>query len=54
MKHPHWIEFIEDTGDCLGGALIGYAFAKDGIIMGIVGAALIAFSLYLKHYKPKT
>ena len=55
MKQSHWLEFIQDTGDCIGGLLVGYAIAKDDVLTGIVGISCIFASLFLKHYyKPKT
>jgi hypothetical protein len=49
----NWLEFIEDTGDCVGGVLIGYAIAKDQVLTGVIGTILVLLSVFLKHYKPK-
>lgn len=53
MNHSHWLDFAEDTGDCIGGVLVGYSIAKQELITGAIGVALILASIFLKHYIPK-
>lgn len=53
MKHPAWLYFIKDVGDCLGGGLVGYALPTRNLVCGIVGLVFIALSLFLKHYYKK-
>jgi len=53
MKHPYWVEFIEDTGDCVGGIFLGYAISEKQLTLGIIGIILVLGSIFLKHYKPK-
>lgn len=50
MKHSHWLEFIEDWGDCVGGYLVGYSVCGSEFFTGMVGISMVLASIFLKHY----
>jgi len=46
----HFIEFIKDFGDAVGGFLLGLGIVPVSLSLIIIGTVLIFLSLFLRHY----
>lgn len=49
MKHPYWLQFIEDIGDYVGGFCLGVGYNSGNVPIAITGGVLIVTFIIIKY-----